>query len=97
MELAIDWNMDVAPEDVEEYHRLVDGKGGMRMARKRQLTEFGVRVKSELDRKGWTQRELADKCGINYRVVHDVLVGLNRKPENVRRIKEVLEFVDIAV
>ena len=66
------------------------------MARKRQLTEFGVRVKSELDRKGWTQRELADKCGINYRVVHDVLVGLNRKPENVRRIKEVLEFVDIA-
>lgn len=97
VELAIDWNMDVAPEDVEEYHRLVDGKGGMRMARKRQLTEFGVRVKSELDRKGWTQRELADKCGINYRVVHDVLVGLNRKPENVRRIKEVLEFVDIVV
>lgn len=26
VELAIDWNLDVALEDVEEYHRLVDGK-----------------------------------------------------------------------
>lgn len=33
VELAIDWNMDVAPEDVEEYHRLVDGKGGINVIR----------------------------------------------------------------
>lgn len=61
------------------------------MARKKQLTEFGRRVKNDLDQRGWTQRELADKCGINYRVVHDVLVGLNKKPENISRIQEALE------
>lgn len=60
------------------------------MARKRQLTEFGISIKNELDSRGMTQRELADKCGINYRVVHDVLVGLNRKEENIRLISEAL-------
>lgn len=60
------------------------------MARKRQLTEFGISIKKELDRRGMTQRELADECGINYRVVHDVLVGLNRKEENKRLISEAL-------
>lgn len=37
-----------------------------------------------------TQRELADRCGINYRVVNDVLTGRNRKEENIRRIRETL-------
>lgn len=60
------------------------------MARKRQLTEFGISIKKELDSRGMTQRELADQCGINYRVVHDVLVGLNRKEENKRLISEAL-------
>ena len=36
------------------------------------------------------QRELADRCGINYRVVNDVLTGRNRKEENIRRIRETL-------
>lgn len=61
------------------------------MARKRQLTELGRRIRMELDRQGMTQRELAEKCGINYRVVNDVMVGCNRKPENIRKIKEALE------
>lgn len=60
------------------------------MARKVQLTEFGRKVKHDLDKRGWTQRDLAEKCGINYRVVHDVLVGLNKKPENISRIQEAL-------
>ena len=60
------------------------------MARKVQLTEFGIRVKSELDKKGMTQRELADQCGINFRVVNDVLRGRNRKEENIRLIREAL-------
>lgn len=60
------------------------------MARKKQLTEFGIRVKQELDRRGMTQRELAEQCGVNYRVVHDVLVGLNRKEATVRLIGESL-------
>ena len=40
--------------------------------------------------KGLTQRELADRCGINYRVVNDGLTGRNRKEENIRRIRETL-------
>lgn len=60
------------------------------MARKMRLTDFGIRVKSELDRRGMTQRELADRCGINYRVVNDVLTGRNRKEENIRLIRETL-------
>ncbi len=64
----------------------------MDMARKRQLTDFGRKVRKELDRRGMTQRELADACGINYRVVHDVLVGLNCKEDNIRRIEEQLGF-----
>ncbi len=60
------------------------------MARKMRLTDFGIRVKGELDRRGMTQRELADRCGINYRVVNDVLTGRNRKEENIRRIRETL-------
>ena len=60
------------------------------MARKMRLTDFGIRVKGELDRWGMTQRELADRCGINYRVVNDVLTGRNRKEENIRRIRETL-------
>lgn len=47
-------------------------------------------MKQELDRRGMTQRELADECGINYRVVHDVLVGLNRKEITIRLISEAL-------
>ena len=35
-----------------------------------------------------TQRELADECGINFRVVHDVIVGLNRKEATIRLISE---------
>lgn len=50
------------------------------MARKRRLTETGR----------WIRTELAERCGINYRVVNDVMVGCNRKPENIRRIKEAL-------
>ena len=61
-------------------------KAGGKMARKNQFTEFGLVVKQELDRRGMTQRELADDCGINYRVVHDVLVGLNRKEATARLI-----------
>lgn len=60
------------------------------MARKMRLTDFGIRVKGELDRRGMTQRELADRCGINYRVVNDVLTGRNRKEENIRRIRKTL-------
>ncbi len=60
------------------------------MARKMRLTDFGIRVKGELDRRGMTQRELADRCGINYRVVNDVLTGRNRKEENIKRIRETL-------
>ena len=60
------------------------------MARKRPLTELGRWIRTELDQKGWTQRELADKCGINYRVVNDVMTGMNRKPENIVKIKEAL-------
>lgn len=60
------------------------------MARKNRLTDFGIRVKSELDRQGMTQRELADRCGINYRVVNDVLTGRNRKEENIKLIRETL-------
>ncbi len=60
------------------------------MARKIQLTEFGIRVKGELDRRGMTQRDLADQCGINYRVVNDVLTGRNRKEENIKLIRETL-------
>lgn len=60
------------------------------MARKMQLTEFGISVKSELDRKGMTQRELAERCGINFRVVNDVLMGRNRKEENIKLIRETL-------
>ncbi len=60
------------------------------MARKRPLTEFGRQIRKDLDCLGWTQRELASKCGINYRVVNDVMTGRNRKPENIRRIKEAL-------
>ena len=47
-------------------------------------------MKSELDKKGMTQRELADQCGINFRVVNDVLRGRNRKEENIRLIREAL-------
>lgn len=60
------------------------------MARKRQLTDLGLWIRAELDRKGMTQRELAEECGINFRVVNDVMVGCNRKPENIRRIREAL-------
>lgn len=60
------------------------------MARKAQLTEFGIQVKSELDKRGMTQRELAEQCGINFRVVNDVLRGRNRKEENIRLISEKL-------
>lgn len=60
------------------------------MARKIQLTEFGIRVKGELDRRGMTQRDLADQCGINYRVVNDVLTGRNRKEENIKLIRDTL-------
>ncbi|MCI8358089.1 MAG: helix-turn-helix transcriptional regulator [Lachnospiraceae bacterium] len=60
------------------------------MPRKRPLTELGRQIRAELDQKGWTQRELADKCGINYRVVNDVMTGQNRKPENIAKIKEIL-------
>lgn len=60
------------------------------MPRKRPLTELGRQIRAELDRRGWTQRELADKCGINYRVVNDVMVGTNRKTENITKIKEIL-------
>lgn len=51
------------------------------MQRKRSLTELGRQIRAELDRKGWTQRELADKCGINYCVVNYVIIGQNRKLE----------------
>ncbi len=68
--------------------RRADRKAGGTMARKRKLTEFGIDVKRELDRRGMTQRDLADECGINYRVVHDVLVGLNRKEATIRLISE---------
>lgn len=67
------------------------------MARKRPLTELGCRIRAELDRKGWTQRELADKCGINYRVVNDVMTGMNRKQENISKIMEALECAKDAV
>lgn len=60
------------------------------MPRKRPLIELGRQIRLELDSKGWTQRELADKCGINYRVVNDVMTGRNRKPENIAKIKETL-------
>lgn len=60
------------------------------MPRKRPLTELGRQIRTELDSKGWTQRELADKCGINYRVVNDVMTGKNRKPENIMKIREIL-------
>lgn len=60
------------------------------MAGKKRLTDFGIRVKSELDRRGMTQRELADQCGINYRVVNDVLTGRNRKEENIKLIRKTL-------
>lgn len=60
------------------------------MARKIQLTEFGIRVKGELDRRGMTQRDLAVQCGINYRVVNDVLTGRNRKEKNIKLIRETL-------
>ncbi len=63
-------------------------KGGGGMARKNQLTEFGITVRQELDRRGMTQRELADECGINFRVVHDIMVGLNRKEATIRLISE---------
>lgn len=60
------------------------------MARRKRLTDFGIRVKGELDRRGMTQRDLADQCGINYRVVNDVLTGRNRKEENIKLIRETL-------
>lgn len=60
------------------------------MPRKRPLTELGRAIRAELDSRGWTQRELADKCGINYRVVNDVMTGKNRKPENITKIREAL-------
>lgn len=60
------------------------------MPRKRPLTELGRQIRAELDSRGWTQRELADKCGINYRVVNDVMTGMNRKPENIMKIRETL-------
>lgn len=60
------------------------------MARKMRLTDFGISVKSELDRRGMTQRELAEQCGIDYRVVNDVLMGRNRKEENIRLIRDTL-------
>ncbi len=60
------------------------------MARKTKLTDFGIRVKNELDRRGMTQRELAQECGIDFRVVNDVLMGRNRKEENIRLIRETL-------
>ncbi len=63
-------------------------KGGGGMARKNQLTEFGITVRQELDRRGMTQRELAEECGINFRVVHDIMVGLNRKEATIRLISE---------
>ncbi|MCX4341766.1 MAG: XRE family transcriptional regulator [Lachnospiraceae bacterium] len=60
------------------------------MARKMRLTDFGISVKSELDRRGMTQRELARQCGIDYHVVNDVLMGRNRKEENIRLIRDTL-------
>lgn len=60
------------------------------MARKMRLTDFGISVKSELDRRGMTQRELAEQCGIDYHVVNDVLMGRNRKEENIRLIRDTL-------
>jgi len=60
------------------------------MARKTKLTEFGINVKGELDRRGMTQRELAQQCGINFRVVNDVLTGRNRKEENIKLISKTL-------
>lgn len=63
-------------------------KEGDGMARKNQLTEFGITVRQELDRRGMTQRELAEECGINFRVVHDIMVGLNRKEATIRLISE---------
>ncbi len=63
------------------------------MAGKKRLTDFGIRVKSELDRRGMTQRELADQCGINYRVINDVLTGRNRKEENIKLIRETLAIL----
>lgn len=60
------------------------------MPRKRPMTELGIQIRADLDRRGWTQRDLADKCGVNYRVINDVMTGYNKNPENIAKIKECL-------
>ena len=62
------------------------------MKRKNEYTEYGLWVKTELSRRGLTNKELADMAGINHKVVTDVMVGRNKRHKE--EIRNALERYD---
>lgn len=62
------------------------------MRRMRKLTEFGLLVKTELYRKGMTNRDLAREVGMKESTLCDVLSGKNKNPIHEKNISKALEL-----
>lgn len=62
------------------------------MRRTRKLTEFGLIVKTELYKKGMTNRELAREIGMTEGTFCDVLAGRNKNPLHQKNISKALEL-----
>lgn len=52
---------------------------------------YGLNLKMELLRRGITQRELAERTGIHYKVISDMLHGKNGKLEHKKTIRQCLD------
>lgn len=60
------------------------------MAKKYELSEFGILAKIELLKHGMTQTELAKKLGISSAYLSDILRGTRKSSEVEKAICEVL-------
>ena len=58
----------------------------------RPLTEFGKQVKIALIQKGMLQKDLAEKLGINYLYLIDIMRGMKPGHTLKPKIAEILEF-----
>lgn len=59
---------------------------------KARYTEFGLKVKQELDKKRLTQRWLAGELGVTEAYISNILLGVSCPDERIEQIKEVLNI-----
>lgn len=63
---------------------------------KRQLTEFGIKVRIELLNSNMTQVELAGQLGIRKQYLYKILTGERSGGRYLEEIKRILKIDDIA-